>query len=65
MRETDHFKTTEIKQLKERLKYFEGPTSTGFKGFSTTEAANMGATAMSKHSPFMPNKNKFSTQMQI
>lgn len=60
MRETDHFKSTEIKQLKERLKYFEGPTSTGFKGFSTTEAANMGATSKSKFSPFMPN-NKFST----
>lgn len=69
MRETDHFKTAEIKQLKERLKYFEGPTSTGFKGFSTTEAANMGATTKSanaKFSPFMPTpNNKFSTQMQI
>ena len=67
MRETDHFKTTEIKQLKERLKNFDGPTSTGFKGFSTTDVANMGTTNKSnttKFSPFMPN-NKFSTQMQI
>jgi hypothetical protein len=55
MRETDHFKTAEIKQLKERLRYFEGPTSTGFKNFSTTEAANMGTTTKSKFSPFVPN----------
>ena len=64
MRESDHFKSSEIKQLKERLRHFEGPTSTGFKNFSTTEAANMGATSKSKFSPYMPN-NKFFTQMQI
>jgi len=47
MREKEHFKSSEIKQLKERLKYFEGPTTTGFKGFSTTEA--MGTTAISNN----------------
>jgi hypothetical protein len=25
--------------LKDKLKYYEGPTSTGFKGFSSAEAA--------------------------
>ena len=37
MREKENLNTLEIKQLKERLKFFEGPipTSTGFKNFST------------------------------
>lgn len=38
MREKDNLSSMEIKQLKERLKSFEGPTTTGFKGFSTSEA---------------------------
>lgn len=38
MREKDSVITLEIKQLKEKLRFFEGPTSTGFKGFSTIEA---------------------------
>ena len=38
MREKDNLSSMEIKQLKERLKFFEGPTTTGFKGFSSSEA---------------------------
>ena len=38
MREKDQMNLMEIKQLRERLKIYEGPTTTGFKGFSTTEA---------------------------
>jgi hypothetical protein len=30
-----------VRHLKEKLKYYEGPTSTGFKGFSSAEAAFM------------------------
>jgi hypothetical protein len=38
MREKDHLSTLEIKQLKERIKVIETPTTTGFKNFSTLEA---------------------------
>lgn len=45
MREKDNLSLMEIKQLKERLKSFEGPTTTGFKGFSTFEAQQQAMTA--------------------
>ena len=38
MREKDTITSKELQSLKERLRYFEGPTSTGFKGFSTYDA---------------------------
>lgn len=38
MREKDQMNIMEIQLLKERLKVFEGPTTTGFKNFSTAEA---------------------------
>jgi hypothetical protein len=38
MREKDNVTTLEMKQIKEKLRFFEGPTSTGFKEFSTIEA---------------------------
>ena len=28
----------EIKQLRDKVRYYEGPTSTGFRGFNTTDA---------------------------
>ena len=38
MREKDSMCSKELQSLKDRLKFFEGPTSTGFKGFSTYDA---------------------------
>jgi len=56
MREKDHVNTMEIKQLKDRVRIFEGPTSTGFKGFSTIEAQqfNMGTTQAMNNSNYKP-----------
>ena len=76
MREKDQMNIMELQQLKERLKVFEGPTTTGFKNFSTTEAQQqaMGITSntnsqypMSKFSPFYPNsgtKSNFNLMQQ-
>jgi hypothetical protein len=38
LRGKTHVLTSEIKQLRERLRQTEVPTNTGFKGFSTIEA---------------------------
>ena len=38
MREKDTINKQEVKQLKERVKSLEGPTTTGFNNFSTIEA---------------------------
>ena len=39
LRIKDQVNTQDIRHLKDKLKYYEGPTSTGFKGFSSAEAA--------------------------
>jgi len=39
LRIKDQANTQEMRHLRDKLKYYEGPTSTGFKGFSSAEAA--------------------------
>lgn len=52
LRIKDQANTQEVRHLKDKLKYYEGPTSTGFKGFSSAEAAaqqQMGMTSKTQN----------------
>ena len=45
LRIKDQMNVKEIKGMKEKLRYYEGPTSTGFRGFNSAEARGiMGVT---------------------
>lgn len=47
LRIKDQLNVKEIKTLRDKLRYYEGPTSTGFRGFNSAEAKAemMGVTA--------------------